>query len=176
MHRLFPVMVLLAVVLSACAPPQATRPDGPQPPVITGEGAEPAPLPPPAVRPSISRDPVPSDAPSSGADAVVALMGDADRQLVSGDADGAAATLERALRIDSRDARLWQRLAVVRLQQGQPAQAEAMAVRSNGLARGDRDMMARNWRIIAEARRMAGNAAGAREADARANSLSGEPG
>jgi predicted Zn-dependent protease len=176
MQRLLPVLVLLAMVLSACAPPQATRPDGPQSPVITEQSAEPAPLPAPQVRPSISRDPAPSDSRSSGADAVVALMGDADRQLVSGDADGAAATLERALRIDSRDARLWQRLAVVRLQQGQPAQAEAMAARSNGLAQGDRAMMSRNWRIIAEARRMAGNAAGARDADARANALSGEPG
>jgi predicted Zn-dependent protease len=103
-------------------------------------------------------------------------MTEADRQLVAGDADGAAASLERALRIDSRDARLWQRLAVVRLQQGHPVQAEAMAVRSNGLARGDRALMARNWRIIAEARRMAGDEAGAREADARANALSGERG
>ncbi|WP_018954619.1 tetratricopeptide repeat protein [Thioalkalivibrio sulfidiphilus] len=170
-----PVPALVAVMLlAACAPPQATRPTAGEPGLVE-EGVA-APLPAPDARPAIARDPAPADSRATGSDAVVALMGEADRQLVAGNPDAAAATLERALRIDARDPRLWQRLAVVRLQQGQPAQAEAMAVRSNGLARGDRALMARNWRIIAEARRMAGNAAGAREADARANQLSGEPG
>lgn len=161
--------MLAAIVLSACAAPQVTR----EP---VEDMAEPAPQPVPDSRPALAREPAPEQAPASGGGAVIALMSEADRQLVAGDADGAAASLERALRIDSRDARLWQRLAVVRLEQGHPVQAEAMAVRSNGLARGDRAMMARNWRIIAEARRMAGDEAGAREADARANALSGEPG
>jgi predicted Zn-dependent protease len=163
--------ILAAIVLSACAAPQVTR----EP---VEEAAEPVPVPVPDTRPAMAREPAPQEAPepAAGADAVIALMTEADRQLVAGDADGAAASLERALRIDSRDARLWQRLAVVRLQQGHPVQAEAMAVRSNGLARGDRALMARNWRIIAEARRMAGDEAGAREADARANALSGERG
>lgn len=165
--------ILAAIVLSACAAPQVTRE-----PVEEAAEPVPVPVPVPDTRPAMAREPAPQEAPepAAGADAVIALMTDADRQLVAGDADGAAASLERALRIDSRDARLWQRLAVVRLQQGHPVQAEAMAVRSNGLARGDRALMARNWRIIAEARRMAGDEAGAREADARANALSGERG
>jgi predicted Zn-dependent protease len=169
----FIIAIAVAILLSACAAPQVVHKpaDGATlpPPESTPEAT-------PDSRPAIARDPAPTDPRSSGSDAALALMGEADRQLVAGNSDEAAATLERALRIDSRDPRLWQRLAVVRLQQNQPAQAEAMAVRSNGLARGDREMMARNWRIIAEARRMVGNAAGAREADARANSLSGEPG
>ncbi len=176
--RLVPALAAV-LVLAACAPPQATRPDGAPGPageVSTDPQTAPVPLGAPDARPAIAREPAPADTRTGGADAVVALMSEADRQLVAGNADGAAASLERALRIDARDPRVWQRLAVVRLQQGQPAQAEAMAVRANGLARGDRPLMARNWRIIAEARRMAGNAAGAREADARANQLSGEPG
>lgn len=163
--------LIMIMGLAACAAPQVIRdPAGAEP------AAEPAPLPGPDSRPALARDSAPQQAPVGGSGAVTALMAEADRQLVSGDADSAAASLERALRIDARDARLWQRLAVVRLQQGKPAQAEAMAVRSNGLARGDREMLSRNWRIIAEARRMAGNEAGAREADARANALSGERG
>jgi predicted Zn-dependent protease len=171
MHRSIRLVavILAAAVLSACAAPQATR-------VPDDETARPAPLPDPDPRPALAREPAPDAAPSGGTGAVAELMAEADRQLVSGDADGAAASLERALRINARDARLWQRLAVVRLEQGHPVQAEAMAARSNGLIRGDRAMMARNWRIIAEARRMAGNEAGARDADARANALSGERG
>lgn len=165
--------VLVAVFVSSCAAPQVTR----EP---VDDTARPAPLPEtearPDSRPALARETAPQDRPAGGSDAVATLMAAADRQLVSGDPDGAAASLERALRIDARDARLWQRLAVVRLEQDKPAQAEAMAARSNGLAGGDRELMARNWRIIAAARRMAGDEAGAREADARANALAGARG
>ena len=174
MPRRLVLLTLLAVILSACAPPQATRPAPDEP--RGEERVDPVSPPAPDTRPAIARDPEPDRPRANGSDAVLALMGEADRQLVSGDPEAAAATLERALRIDARDARLWQRLAVVRLEQGEPQQAEAMAVRSNGVARGNRELMARNWRIIAEARRMAGDEAGAREADARANALAGEAG
>ncbi|OOG20625.1 hypothetical protein B1C78_17190 [Thioalkalivibrio denitrificans] len=174
MLRRLSLLAALAAILSACAPPQATRPAPDEP--RTEERVEPVSPPAQDTRPVIARESEPEGTRTNGSDAVLALMGEADRQLVSGDPDAAATTLERALRIDARDARLWQRLAVVRLEQGEPQQAEAMAVRSNGLARGDREMMARNWRIIAEARRMAGNEAGAREADTRANALAGEAG
>jgi predicted Zn-dependent protease len=160
----------VVVFLAACAAPQVTREPA-------DDVAVPEPLPEPVDRPALAREPAPErDAPTGGAEAVTALMASADRQMVAGDMDAAAASLERALRIDARDARLWQRLAVVRLEQGKPAQAEAMAARSNGLARGDRELLARNWRVIAAARRMAGDEAGAREAEARANALAGEAG
>jgi hypothetical protein len=105
--------------------------------------------------------------------AVVALVDNADRQAGSGKLDGAAAALERALRIEPRNAGLWQRLADIRLRQKQPGQAESLALKSNTLAVGDKATQAGNWRIIAKSRRMRNDADGARQADSRADDLLG---
>ena len=64
----------------------------------------------------------------------------------------AAATLERALRIEPRNPRLWHELALVRLKQGDYAQAESTAQRSNAWAGADSDLRSANQRIIEEAR------------------------
>jgi len=103
--------------------------------------------------------------------AVVALLDNADRQAGSGNLDSAAAALERALRIEPRNASLWQRLADIRLRQKQADQAESLALKSNTLAVGDNATQAGNWRIIAKARRMRGDSDGAHEAESRAESL-----
>jgi Tfp pilus assembly protein PilF len=76
----------------------------------------------------------------------------------------AAASLERALRIEPRNPRLWQELARVRLKQGDYAQAESTAARSNSWAGGDHALRAENWRLIAQAREARGDADGARAA------------
>jgi Tfp pilus assembly protein PilF len=76
----------------------------------------------------------------------------------------AAASLERALRIEPRNPRLWQELARVRLQEGDYVQAENLAARSSAWAGGDAALRAENWRLIAQARQARGDAAGAREA------------
>ena len=100
--------------------------------------------------------------------AVLALLTEADRQIGSGQIDNAAATLERAIRIKPKSAQLWHKMAQLRLQQHQPGQAENLAKKSNVLAHGDRDLIRRNWSLIAEARRQKGDAQGAAEAEARA--------
>jgi len=105
--------------------------------------------------------------------AVIALLDNADRQAGSGKLDSAAAALERALRIEPRNAILWQRLADIRLRQKQPGQAESLALKSNTLAVGDKTTQADNWRIIAKSRRMRDDADGARQADSRADALLG---
>ena len=69
-----------------------------------------------------------------------------------------------ALRIEPRNARLWHELARVRLKQGQFAQAENVAARSNSWAGDDRALRAENWRLIAESRRARGDADGAKAA------------
>lgn len=66
--------------------------------------------------------------------AAVSLQATAEQQRAAGDLDLAAATLERALRIDSRDPRLWLSLAEIRLEQGDPGQAAALARRAETLA------------------------------------------
>ncbi len=101
--------------------------------------------------------------------AVFDLMQAAERQKNAGDMTGAAATMERALRIEPRNAHLWNRLAQVRLTQRQYGQAEDLASKSNALAAADRDLRRDNWLLIAKARRRAGNMSGASLAENRAN-------
>jgi Tfp pilus assembly protein PilF len=64
----------------------------------------------------------------------------------------AAASLERALRIEPKNPRLWQELARLRLQQGDLAQAESLAARSNSFGGSDAALRAENQRIIEQAR------------------------
>jgi tetratricopeptide (TPR) repeat protein len=96
------------------------------------------------------------------------LRAQAERQRQAGDYAGAAATLERALRIQPQDARLWNRLARVRMEQGLHSQAANLAARSNALAGDQADLKRDNWSIIASARRQTGDAAGAADAERKA--------
>ena len=84
--------------------------------------------------------------------AVAALMESARTDASAGKLPSAAASLERALRIEPRNPRLWQQLARVRLQQGDFAQAESLAARSNSFAGSDSSLRAENQRIIEDAR------------------------
>jgi predicted Zn-dependent protease len=104
---------------------------------------------------------------------VVALLGQAEKQANSGDLDAAAASLERAIRIEPRNPLLWYHLATVRLAQQEAAQAEQLAVKSNSLAAGNRLQQSRNWRLIAKARQALGDRAGAQAAERRARELEG---
>jgi tetratricopeptide (TPR) repeat protein len=85
--------------------------------------------------------------------AVLALLDSASQQSRSGKLDGAAASLERALRIDPRNADVWHRLASVRLQQGQFGLASSLAAKSINLAGNDIDLIERNEAIIDQANR-----------------------
>jgi predicted Zn-dependent protease len=91
-------------------------------------------------------------------------METARADVAAGRLPNAAASLERALRIEPRNPRLWQELARVRLKQGQYAQAENVAARSNSFAGSDSALRAENWRVIAEAREARGDTEGARAA------------
>ena len=79
-------------------------------------------------------------------------MDSARADTAAGRLPNAAATLERALRIEPRNARLWHELAQVRLRQRDYAQAESLAARSNTLAGSDADLRAANQRLIDDAR------------------------
>jgi hypothetical protein len=80
-------------------------------------------------------------------------------------------TLERAIRIDSRNPILWHHLASVRLAEGDAIQAEQLATKSSSLAAGNYALQARNWELIAEARRKRGDAAGAQAAERQQRAL-----
>lgn len=113
------------------------------------------------------RAPVKAEAPASPP-AVLALMQEAEASRNAGQLDNAAATLERAIRIQPRNPLLWHQLANLRLQQHQPGMAEDLAKKSNVLGKGDRALSQKNWALIAEARRQKGDVEGAAEADAKA--------
>lgn len=61
------------------------------------------------------------------------------------------AYLERALRIEPKNALVWHRMALVKLQQSKNNQAIQFASKSNTLARGDGGLKRRNWSVIADA-------------------------
>lgn len=164
------LVLVLVLLLQACAV-QTTRER--QPRVV-----QPMPMPAPS-RPVPPAEPAPppaavlreAPAPQPSAPAVLALLDRADQQYAARDLDAAAGSLERALRIEPRNPRLWHRLAAVRLDQGQLDQAVQLAAKSNSLAGYDRGLQARNWRLIASARYAKGDVEGARAAEAKAEAL-----
>ncbi len=80
----------------------------------------------------------------------------------------AAALIERALRIEPRNARLWARLAQIRFEQQRYQQAEALARKSIRFAQGRAALLAENWRLIARARGKRGDEKGKSRAQAQA--------
>ena len=120
-------------------------------------------IPPPTGAPVEDRIARPAP-PASENVAVLSLVQNARADSGAGRLANAGATLERALRIEPRNPRLWQELARVRLKQGEFAQAESVAVRSNSWAGADAALRAENWRLIAESREARGDTVGARDA------------
>lgn len=110
-------------------------------------------------------------APRPSAEATTALLQEAAAAERRGEAGRAAALLERAVRVAPDDPFPWSRLARLRLLQGQAAQAEQLAVKSNRLAGARAALRAENWQLIAAARRLAGDEAGAHAAEAEAARL-----
>lgn len=160
--------ITLALGLSACAT-HTTSTRYPSPvidrsspsPAVTFPRTEPAPIQPP-----VSSTATPTM--SSGGPAVIALLERADQQYMNQDLDAAAASLERALRIEPRNPLLWHRLASVRLDQGQIDQAMQMAAKSNSLAGNNHSLSARNWQLISLAYRAKGDLEAARTAEDKA--------
>ena len=101
-------LLAVAAILGGCA--------SVQPPAPVSESAPP---------------PVPAPPAHVETAAVASLMNGARADASAGRLLNAAASLERALRLEPRNPRLWQELARVRLMQGDYAQAESVAARSN---------------------------------------------
>ena len=76
----------------------------------------------------------------------------------------ASALLERALRVNPKQAEAWTRMAVVKLGTGNPEQSIQMARKSNRHARDSRSLMAYNWLLISRAHEQLGQSAQAQTA------------
>ncbi|MGE5757544.1 MAG: tetratricopeptide repeat protein [Sideroxydans sp.] len=107
----------------------------------------------------------------SGNPAIIALLDRARLDAQAGKREEAGASLERALRIEPRNAWLWNELAQLRLAQGQYAQAITVAQKSISFAGRDRRLQAVNWRVIGNARVAQGDSPGAEQAFKRAAEL-----
>ncbi len=108
---------------------------------------------------------------SQTGDAVKALLEDARGAASSGNIPRAEALLERALRIEPRNAVLWHYIAKMKLHQGQYSKAIGMAAKSNSMVKNDTSLMADNWRIIAHAENWLGNVSKSQRAQAQADQL-----
>jgi len=125
--RVLPALLLLALVLTGCA-------GG-----LTDSG------------PDAAADEM--GATQDAGRAVSTLLAKVEIQESQAHWERAAALLERALRIEPRNAQLWHRLAKVRLQQGRYAMAESLAQKSNTLAKDNEALKRRNAELIEIARR-----------------------
>ncbi len=114
------------------------------PPTLAAQSVERSPA--ATTRPDANRP-----APAAEGSAVDSLLASAQREHSSGNFSQAAATLERALRIEPRNARLWHTLAKVRLAQGQPGLAAELARKSSTLAGNDTVLRQQNNALINEA-------------------------
>ncbi|MEX2516675.1 MAG: tetratricopeptide repeat protein [Gammaproteobacteria bacterium] len=169
-------------LLTACTSAPTSRPDVPVEERLPSPRPSPEPavtvleppatilreLPPPAE--SEVTPPPPATAPATTVEqpavspAVVALLENARTHAAAGDGEQAAASLERALRIEPRNPWLWHRLGVLRLQQENYRAAIELANRSNALAASDQRLQMGNWELIARAKTGLGDSAGARQA------------
>ncbi len=170
----YSAVTCLVLMLGACATEGDTRRAEPT------EPAAPEYAPPPVPReeeqqPLLLPEENPAEARKGSGAAVVALLDRSETESMAGKLDQATATLERALNIEPRNPHLYRRLALLRLQQGQAEQAESLAMKSNSLAGDDKVLQSRNWRLIAEARRLRKDDYGAAEADRKANALLRDP-
>ncbi len=128
--------MLAAGLLAGCAgtrtPPGQPAPPGAQPPQPTPEQSPPEPT-------------EPRGAPT------LALLQQSERSAHDGDLESAIAYVERAIRLDSRDAALWLRLARLQLAADRPATAEQLAHKAIALAGDEERQQREGWLLVADA-------------------------
>jgi tetratricopeptide (TPR) repeat protein len=167
--------VVATVLLTACPSLRSAPPSFPESaPGSSGAAgtAQPAPpaapgQPPPGAPPS---RPPPKQyhlGPAS-----TALVAQAHKQLTGGDFGLAAATIERAMRIEPDNPLLWIELGRVRYTAGDYSQANSMGRKALALASGDTQVQSSAWHLIADSLRSLQRNTEAADADKHANALS----
>jgi hypothetical protein len=151
--------------LTSSTVPLEPPPSGP----VTLEALEPSlPTPPPASE-LTPFEPMEVTVPLSPA--VGALVSAANQNSKTGDLDSAAASIERAIRIEPRNATLFYKLALLRLKQSKPHLAEDLAKKSALLASTDNTLKKNCWLLIAHAREVQQDFAGAKQAREKADNF-----
>ena len=172
----FPILVSLAVtagLLSACSlvrhEPEPSAPSVPPP-----SSVPPAPeqAPPPPAPPTIQEQPPPPPKQFHLSPATAALVAQAHKQEAAAAYQPAAATIERALRIEPENPLLWIELGQVRLSENNAVQANGMGRKALALATGDARAESSAWHLIADTLRAQNRNQEAAEADQKSASLS----
>lgn len=167
--------ISLALALGACAtaPYESAVPVRPSAPgaAPAEAGVSQSPASPNPASPAPVPEPVPAPRSHRLGAATSALVTQARSASAQGDFDAAAATLERALRIEPDNPLVWIEMGRMRLASGDAAQAQYMGRRALALAAGAPREQSASWRLIAEALRARGRNAEAQEAARRADEL-----
>lgn len=166
------VITLLATLfLTACA----TLPTDPKPAAMPQAAPAPQPAEPTTAtyqiptleEEAITAEPKVEALPTGPSPAVRALVERAQMQHNQGDVGAALATMERAVQIEPESALVWLDLARLRLVNGEPQQAEQLALRAVEHAADERTRSLA-WQTVARARLAQGDRAGAEDAQRRA--------
>jgi hypothetical protein len=164
--------LMIASALSGCVLPPPYQPPKPvpvpptqpAPPPVETQPTPPPPAEPPPPPPPVAREPTLSPASR-------ALVTQAQSQAAAKNYAVAAASLERALRIEPENALVWTELGKVRQAEGNFVQAENMGRKAVSMAASAPKARAAAWRLIAESYRSRGRNLEAQEADAKAESF-----
>jgi predicted Zn-dependent protease len=170
--RILLAAATMLLPLAACSlrssPP--SFPEAPPPGAPSGAGsAQPPPTAPAQPPPTAPSRPPPKQyhlGPASSA-----LAAQAHKQMSSGDLALAAATIERAMRIEPDNPLLWIELGRIRYTAGDASQAESMGRKALALSTGDPQAQSSSWHLIADSLRALGRNPEAADADKRANAL-----
>ncbi|MFV2056743.1 MAG: tetratricopeptide repeat protein [Thiohalomonadales bacterium] len=106
---------------------------------------------------SSTSSPQVSSTSSSRNETILALLNEAREHERAGRPERSAAVIERALRIDPKNAQLWYRLALLRLQQRQYDLAAGLAAKSKALARNDPQLQMKNKTLIKQSKILSGH-------------------
>jgi tetratricopeptide (TPR) repeat protein len=132
-------------------PPMSPAPvSRPAPNVPSVSVPAPSPPPQPVYEPAPDRIhesvPVPEEGKAAGT-----LLASARQNVRAGEFDQAEMTLERALRVEPRNARLWHEMAQVKFGRNDYRQAVQFCIKSNSLAGKDYGLIQQNWLLMEKA-------------------------
>ena len=167
-------VAMTASFLVACQSLRGPAYPGPSPRPSSPTGQPGTPQPGPGT-PEPQPSPQPAPAPTQPqkqfrlGSASAALVKQARAQTGKGDFGAAAATVERALRIEPDNPLLWIELGQVHLAEGNAPQAESMGRKAVALSTGDPSAQSASWRLIGDALRTRGRTLDATEAYQKAN-------
>jgi len=99
----------------------------------------------PAREPAISKPPAQEKTAAGG------LLASARQSVQAGQFNRAEVTLERALRVEPRNARLWHEMAQVKYGQEDYGQAVQFCLKANSLAGRDSALIRQNWQLMSRA-------------------------